>query len=242
MTLEDVRKYAIDRGISRLCHFTPSRKLAQILMNPQGILATQNLKSDERAVFDPTDLARLDGHPSHICCSIEYPNAWYFNKARLKEKVFPDWVVLLIRPDHIWRSGVKFCPRNAAAGHGRHLQEGLAGIQSMFADRVTGANDKVYIRSSRHLRAVPTDEQAEVLIPDNIAASDILGVGVSSEAQAQEELMRLQVLDEQHHLLSRQIPPFFVAPDFYQPRAMSNQLRRGLVPSEIETSIGGKHG
>jgi len=105
---------AVQRGITRLCHFTPSRNLAHILSGGLGILATKHLKDDERALYNATDLARLDGHEDHICCSIEYPNAWYFDRAKDREPLFRDWVVLLINPRYLWEDGTKFCPRNAA--------------------------------------------------------------------------------------------------------------------------------
>lgn len=38
------------RGISRLCHFTPSRNLGQILSGTFGVLATRNLEKDERHI------------------------------------------------------------------------------------------------------------------------------------------------------------------------------------------------
>jgi len=89
------------RGITRLCHFTPSRNLAQIVAGKTGILATSKLQEDERSVYTATDLQRLDGFREHICCSIEYPNAWYFEKARGKELLFKDWVVLLVTPKYL---------------------------------------------------------------------------------------------------------------------------------------------
>ena len=39
-----------------------------------GVLASKHLSVDEREVFNPTDVERLDGYPDHVSCSIEYPN------------------------------------------------------------------------------------------------------------------------------------------------------------------------
>jgi len=33
-----------------------------------------------------TDLDRLDGHRDKVCCTIEYPNAYYWNKAKDKRE------------------------------------------------------------------------------------------------------------------------------------------------------------
>jgi len=237
MILDDVKRLVKTRGITRLCHFAPSRKLAQILMDERGILATQHLKDDERAVFDPTDLQRLDGHPEHVCCSIEYPNAWYFRKARNAERAFLDWVVLLVKPDHLYRPGVKFCPRNAAAGYGRYLSEGAEGLEGMFAADVEGAYGHVYSRKGKR-PSVPTDDQAEVLVPDNIGVGDILAVAVATEGQAQEELLRLRTLVG-HELLARAIPRLLVAPDFFKPNDLSRILQTGGGPTETEVWAGG---
>ena len=122
--MNGIRERANRRGVTRLCHFTPSRNLAHIASDTRGILASRHLKGDEAAIFNPTDKARLDGHTGHVCCSIQYPNAWYFRRARENERLFPDWVVLLIDARYLWQAGTKFCPRNAAAGHGRVVHEG----------------------------------------------------------------------------------------------------------------------
>jgi hypothetical protein len=96
------------RGIARLCHFTPSRNLGHILSGTVGVLATERLEKDERHIFTPTDLERLDRHKGHISCSIEYPNAWYFDKARARDILFRDWVILFIHPKYLWMDETRF--------------------------------------------------------------------------------------------------------------------------------------
>ena len=93
---EAIQNDVLRRGITRLCHFTPSRSLAHILATGAGVLPTRLLKEEERLLFNPTDLQRLDGHVDHICCSIEYPNAWYLDRARATETLFRDWVILFV--------------------------------------------------------------------------------------------------------------------------------------------------
>jgi len=92
--IEAIRQEVAKRRIARLCHFTPSRNLAHIAAGEIGILATRNLQQDERSVLNPTDLQRLDGHTGYISCSIEYPNAWYLDRARAQDTLFRDWVIL----------------------------------------------------------------------------------------------------------------------------------------------------
>ncbi len=217
------------RGISRLCHFTPSRNLLHIATDPNGILSTARLEKDEKAILNPTDLERYDGHPSHVCCSIQYPNSWYFNRARNDgQNLFTDWVVLFIKPYHLWASGTKFCERNAAANSGRGIAEGEVAFNAMFQDRVTGTCNMVYTRSHVHPSWLTTDEQAEVLIPDRVAREDILGVAVATLEQAKREHVRLTQLQAE-------VPKLFVVPEFFdEPRRLSRMLRMGHPPTETQ--------
>ena len=223
--IDSIQASAAHRGITRLCHFTPSRNLGHIAQDPRGILASRYLAEDEKAVFNPTDLARLDGHPDHVCCSVQYPNAWYFRTARNQEQLFPDWVVLLIEAQYLWRAGTKFCPRNSAAEHGRLVGEGAQAFESLFADVVQGVHP--YRRGPEHPAFLPTDEQAEVLIPDQIQRQDVIGIAVRDDAQARRETSRLE-------LLGRRAPPILIISEFFNPNALSRLLRTGRIPAERE--------
>ena len=223
--IASIRASAAHRGITRLCHFTPSRNLGHIAEDRRGVLASQHLDDDEKAVFNPTDLKRLDGHPDHVCCSIQYPNAWYFRTVRGQERLFRDWVVLLIEAHYLWRAGTKFCPRNAAAGHGRLIGEGAKAFEALFAETVEGVH--TYRRGPDHPASLPTDEQAEVLIPDHIQRQDVIGIVVRDDAQAGREVSRLE-------LLGRDPPPILVVPEFFDPNALSRPLRAGRIPTERE--------
>ena len=224
-TIASVRTSAAHRGVTRLCHFTPSRNLGHIAEDRQGILASQHLVEDEKAIFNPTDLERLDGHPDHVCCSIQYPNAWYFRTARGQERLFRDWAVLLIEAHYLWRTGTKFCPRNAAAGHGRLVGEGAEAFESLFDEVVQGVH--TYRRGRDHPAFLPTDEQAEVLVPDSVQRRDVLGIAVRDDAQARREVSRLQ-------LLGRRPPPIVIVPEFFDPNTLSRRLRVGRIPAERE--------
>ena len=224
-TISSIRDGAARRGITRLCHFTPSRNLGHIAEDPRGILASRHLAKDEKAVFNPTDLARLDGYPDHVCCSIQYPNAWYFKTARNKERLFHDWVVLLIDARYLWGAGAKFCPRNAAAQHGTLIREGVDGFEALFANTVEGTGNQVFSRGPRRPAFLPTDEQAEILIPDHIQRHDIVGFAVYDDSQAKRELARLKLLDQEP-------PPVVIVPEFYDPHALSAMLRAGYPPVE----------
>lgn len=223
--IESIKIAAERRGITRLCHLTPSRNLVHIAEGRQGILASEHLKSDAKSVFNPTDSKRFDGHPGHVCCSIQYPNAWYFKKAREGETLFLDWVVLLIKSHYLWRSGVKFCPRNAAAGSGKYVQEGERAFNSLFEETVEGS--RTFTRGPRHPVFLPTDQQAEVLIPDRVEWPDVLGIVVYDEAQASREAARLEMLQVG-------CPPILIVPEFFCPQRLRSILLSGRTPEECE--------
>ena len=229
---EAIRASALEKGITRLCHFTPSRNLGHIATQNQGVLATQHLRDDEKAVLNPTDLERLDGYPDHVCCSIQYPNAWYLRRAQEKEHLFRDWVVLLIASHYLWQPGTKFSPRNAASNHGRNVRDGAEAFEALFAPNVEGAYGRTFRRSGSHPLWLPTDDQAEVLIPGHIQREDILGIVVRDEPQARREAVRLEQLDAW-------VPQIFIAPLLFSARQLSESLRNGDLPAEREYDLGG---
>lgn len=222
-----IRMSAMDRGITRLCHFTPSRNLVHIATDPRGVLASTHLTEGDKSVFNPTDAARLDGYSDHVCCSVQYPNAWYFRKARAKDQIFRDWVVLLFKPRYLWMKGTKFCPRNAAASRGSNVREGLASFESLFAPAVRGAYEKTYRRMASHPLWLTTDDQAEVLIPDRVVREDVIGIAVIDDSQARREIARMEQL-------RKRVPRIVVAPLFFDPGMLSSTLRGGVVPLERE--------
>lgn len=216
------------RGITRICHFTPSRNLVHIASGTQGILGTRQLRQEEREVFTPTDLQRLDQHTEAVSCSIEYPNSWYFDKARARDAIFRDWVILLIDPAYLWQDGTLFCPRNAAAEFGRTVKPGLAGFQELYSPSVVGAYGKTFQRSARHLTSCPTDEQAEVLVPDAIQWKDVFGLAVVDKQQASREYVRLQML----HVALEGLQ-IVIAPVLYDKYGLSNYIRSGKRPPAV---------
>lgn len=225
--ISSIRNEILQRRITRLCHFTPSRNLAHIASGKEGILATKNLEKDERKIFTPTDLKRLDGHEDYISCSIEYPNVWYFDKAQAREMLFKDWVILFIDPRYLWLPGTRFCPRNAAASYGRNVLEGEQGFLSLFGDSIIGAGNRTFRRSATHLPCCPTDDQAEILIPDQIAKKDILAIGVKTETQAKNETVRFQLMS-----LPTDSFRFIITPDLFEKQILSKLIRSGKKAKE----------
>ena len=60
-----IQSKVMARRITRLCHFTPSRNLVHIATDPQGILSSANLRDDEKAVLNATDLQRSEEPELH---------------------------------------------------------------------------------------------------------------------------------------------------------------------------------
>jgi hypothetical protein len=84
-----IRQECASRGITRICHFTQSRNLAHIFDDPLGLCSTRTLQEHDLP-HNPTDTERFDGRNDLICCSIEYPNTYYFIKVREREPLFKD--------------------------------------------------------------------------------------------------------------------------------------------------------
>ena len=223
-TIHSIKTEVSRRGITRLCHFTPSRNLSHIVSHPIGLLSSRRLTQDEDTILNPTDTERMDGCKDHVCCSIQYPNAWYFQKARSHETLFRDWVVLLIKPNYLWMAGTKFCPRNSAAAFGRFINDGAEAFETLFSETVKG--QQYFSRGPHHPDFLPTDEQAEVLIPSHVDKRDLIAVVVFDAEQGKQEKLRLKILGEES-------PPFLVVPEFFEARALSEMLRRGRTPEEL---------
>jgi hypothetical protein len=222
---QKIKDETLRRGISRLCHFTQSRKLSHILSDLDGVWSTSKLQEKAPDLLDQTDKIRLDGHLEHICCSVEYPNTWYLSKIRDNDPVFKDWVIAFLNPALLWRDKTLFSPRNSAADGGALIRSGYAGFSRLFVPSLVGARGMTFARKAEMLPCCPTDDQAEVLVYEHVSRSDIIGIGVLSEEQARAEELRLSFIP------SATAPTFYVVPDIFTAR-WSNLVRRGIRPKE----------
>jgi len=230
--MNPIQQECIRRGITRLCHFTQSRNMAHIFDEPYGLYSTRTLQANDMP-HNPTDSNRYDGRDDLVCCSIEYPNTYYFANVRDHDHLFKDWVVLYIKPNFLWHPETEFCPCNAARECGSHIQDGLRGFQSLFEQTSPGIP---FTRNARHLPAAPTDIQAEVLVADPIPLESVTGVAVQSDEQAQRESSR-------HRLqgLSLDIPMYLV-PEFFDRAKISRLIQNGIRLTETLYNDGGRHG
>ncbi|MBC6424421.1 MAG: DUF4433 domain-containing protein [Hormoscilla sp. SP5CHS1] len=79
-----------------------------------------------------------------------------------------------------------------------------------------------------HLACCPTDNQAEVLIPDQIGISDIIAIAVATETQAKNEVARLNLLGEPKDRFN-----FVIGPTLFKKYELSNLISSGKRPQEI---------
>lgn len=230
----EIRSEVHRRRIGRLCHVTPFRNLVHIA-NGEGLLSTKFLKCSERREFNQQDLERLDGHPDHICCSIEYPNAWYLRSKREGNRSvrqnFPDWVCVTFNPNHLWAETTLFCPQNASAECGSQIGAGSAMFNSLFATCTLGSKNRTFSREQLPQQC-PTNDQAEVLVLRHIPYADIQHVIVADESQAKRIFVGLSQLEAQDDLFQLRI-----CPEFFDPVRLSKKLRSGIRPTEVDWSL-----
>jgi ssDNA thymidine ADP-ribosyltransferase, DarT len=232
--MTEIERLARKRGITRLSHLTPFQNLIHIARG-EGLRSTLELSADARAAFTQQDLERLDGHPDHISCSIEYPNVWYLRQRRKRatplQKLFPDWVCVLIEPHHLWRDDTLVCFRNAAAAHGAYVDSGPAAFEAMYTDSVVGSGGRTYTRGAKP-DSCPTDDQAEVLVAKQIPLADANRVVIADTAGASRVLVGLDLLN---------VPPetfeIIIAPKLFQ-ISLSTELKAGRLPTEILWTYG----
>lgn len=181
-----------NRKIKCLIHFTPTINLLSIF--EQGrLLSRASLESqdiDQTDIFDYIefiDEIRFDDK-SYINLSVQHPNTFLFNRFREKTKneIHINWCVLKIDKKYIYQKDTLFSITNAANSYNKR-NVGVTGdidkFRLMFADSlrvVTSYNSKIITRGILNDK-YPTDEQAEVLVKDEILVSDILQVCFKDE-------------------------------------------------------------
>lgn len=183
----EFQKEIDERGIEYLIHFTPTINLLSIF--EQGKLLSraflEQFDIDQTDMFDYiefTDDIRFDDK-SFINLSIQYPNSFLFNRFREKTKneIHINWCVLKIDKKYIYQIDTLFSITNAANNHNKRnvgVTGGIDKFRMMFADSfqvVTSYNSRIVSRKILKSK-YPTDEQAEVLVKNEILVADILQV------------------------------------------------------------------
>jgi len=173
---QEVKSFAETAGIQRLCHFTRVELLPEIFRTGQ-ILPTSELLLRNPACTR-NDYDRRDNHLGFVSCSVQYPNLWVLDQFRDRYPDSEGWVILILRPNRLWATGTLFSPVNAAQESGRHVSEGLTGLEAMFQPNPPSKHYR--FRGPDHLSSCPTDNQAEVLVPDGVPTADVVGILVET--------------------------------------------------------------
>lgn len=212
-------------GATRLCHFTKVKSFVHILAEEEGILATDFVKED---VKQQNDLERLDNATDYVCCSLQYPNGWYWKKVKQRDEdsVFKDWVVLSIDLSILKERQFNFCPCNAAKNHGGYIRNDVKNINELFSTTSGG-----FKRTPRMLSCCPTNDQSEILVYKNIPLQFINGIIVGNEDSANDIGAILKTVGKDIRVF---ISPSVCNTDW------SNQVRNGNVPQEIEYNYRGE--
>lgn len=175
------------RGIEYLIHFTPTINLLSIF-EQQKILSRALLEQFDREHLDIldyiefTDNIRFDDK-SYINLSIQHPNTFLFNRfrQRTEQHLHITWCVLKIDTKYIYQKDTLFSITNAANSHNKRnvgVTGDLSKFKMLFAPSltiVTSYNSRMVQRGNLKSKYT-TDEQAEVLVKDDILIEDILQV------------------------------------------------------------------
>ena len=218
------QNYLLDRGVTRLCHFTKLKDLTHILLSDYVIVSSTAIRPD---VKDQKDPERYDGELDYICCSIEYPNSWYLRQAQQRDAdhVFRDWVTVYIDLDILNCRDVKFCPCNAAKHYGAYILSDESKISSLYSS----PNVLDRVRTPQMLSCCPTDDQAEILIRDNIPYNFFRGIAVCNETVAQQVYSIIRTYEKTPL-------PIYIAPNVLNTN-WSSSIRSGIRPEETKLTV-----
>ncbi len=232
--LKLIRQEVQRRNISRVCHLTQSRKLPHILGSLNGIHSVEWLQQYAPDLLDVNDKQRLDRLLDHISCSIEYPNSWYLRNAASREILFKDWVVLLLKPEVLWRKNNRFCVRNCGARGGKLAKEGHQSFTELFQTQIKGSRGKIFERTPQMPDCCPTDGQAEVMVHRHIERNMIFGVVTPDEKRAGDEIYRLEMVGISPAVVKNL--KWIVSPDMFSD-SWNKQIKVGKRPDEIKVVL-----
>lgn len=188
----DFQNEISNRNIDNLIHFTPTINLLSIFEQNKLLsrMMLEKFDIDQTDIFDYiefTDEIRFDDK-SYINLSIQHPNSFLFNRFRQKTANLHhiNWCVLKIDKKYIYQENTLFSVTNAANSHNKRIV-GVTGdiekFRMLFANSiqvVTSYNSRTITRNNLKSK-YPTDEQAEVLVKNEILASDIMQVCFKDE-------------------------------------------------------------
>ena len=164
-----IRHFCVERGITKLLHFTRIENLRSILR--EGLLSRETLDSrGQQYCFNDQD--RVDDYKNAVCLSISFPNYRMFYSIREEKKgeEVNDayWTVLLLDAEVLWELDCAFCQENASSNRVRHIpledRKRPDALRDLFQKEFHN-DTKVILRQSLAIpRYFPTNPQAEILM------------------------------------------------------------------------------
>ncbi|MBL0061759.1 MAG: DUF4433 domain-containing protein [bacterium] len=137
----------------------------------------------ERLLHDPRRLEKFVVGLDYINCSITTPN-FELLYARSKSAWQTEWVHFVLDTKLLEHPDTLFCPVSAAQDYGQHVQYGIAGLQSMFAEQV-----ETWTRTGLH-KSEPTHPQAEALVKSRLSLDNVTEI-LTANGQVATEVERL---------------------------------------------------
>ena len=185
MFRKKIYRQARRRGIGQLVHFTPAQNVPSILKRGLESVDDQAGRAGAGHRVDPE---RRDGQTDAVSVSIETVNRMLLERQRRRWPEHRPWVIVLMDPRVLWTMPCAFCPTNAASssvvprdgtGHLKALSS-PTDFRRMFDKRANrGPGSRFDL-----LDAMPSDEQAEVLVYGRIKPRDIIGLAVPTAVAA----------------------------------------------------------
>lgn len=161
-----IKKIIEEKKINSLIHFTHIDNLENIIN--YGILSRESMKY-KNVDFYYTDEMRLDDYLDAISLSITYPNGKMLYKKRVDDG--NNFIIIKLSPAILYNLDCAFCGSNAAANAVKAIplnqRVTYKALENMFSLNPSGSGCTRAIGLPDNM---PTDEQAEVLVFDDISA------------------------------------------------------------------------
>jgi len=170
-----IKRFANERGISCLLHFTLVRNLPQIISH--GLLARDGIYETDITAHAGTE-NRLDKNDSVVSLSVSATSHKIFH-SKVKFASESEWVILALDPSILWTHDCRFCFQNAATKWVRDhkkLVNAPWAFEFMFSDKLSPAtfNGEGYRQQTDIPTNFTTDPDAEVQVYDEIDSELII--------------------------------------------------------------------
>ena len=179
--MDAVKKYAKERKIPHLVHFTNIKNLESII---EYGLVPRDLLEDIEGESYINDPHRFDGHADSVSLSIAFPNCQMFYS--LWNGSSEQYCILGLHPEVLWNYECAFCKHNAAdnliSGQNINDLKSVSAFEGMY-DEFPWVRSRV----DQKLKPYdPTDVQAEVLVFDIIDPKYIVGIVFPDQSLARD--------------------------------------------------------